>query len=96
MAVGSDDLTTLVAIGAITVSVIAVGGVLVRLIDRINKVGMKAREQVETIAKELADYKVEAAESYVSIGSLDTIKKEILGAIGDLTTRVNQLFVPKA
>jgi hypothetical protein len=90
------------AIG-VTVTVLAtIGGIVVRLTDRINKSEAKAdaagtaatesRADVERLEAAVVEFRVAVAKEYVSKDTLATFETRVLDAINRLTDRFDQLL----
>lgn len=96
---GALDWTVVAAIVSV---IIAVGGVLVRLVNRLNAAESRADSAaasvgtahlaVSRIEKELVDLRVDVAEKYVSKETLSALETRIVAAIDKLGDRLDRLI----
>lgn len=90
------------ALAAAITFAITVGGVLVRLVDRLNKSETKAAAadksactalaRIITVEKQLVDLRVSVAKEYVSHPTLATLENRIVEAINRLGDRLDKII----
>lgn len=99
------DFAEWTAIAAVITLLILVGGVLVRLIDRINKSEAAAtaatvaataaalnKLELERLEHDLVEHRVAVAKDYASKEAMRDSESRILSAIGDLGKRIDMIF----
>ncbi len=79
------------AISAIVAIVIAIGGVVVRLMDRINKAEIRSAT-VDRLEHDLVEHRVAVAREYVSKETLANLETRIVEAINRIGDRLDQIL----
>lgn len=90
------------ALVALVTVLLALGGAVARLMDRLNKAEAKALTAVDSAAiatarvtllqSELVEHRVSVAREYISRDTLVAMKSELVGAINRLGDRLDKLF----
>jgi hypothetical protein len=105
-----ENLQSYLALGTFAV---VIGGIIVRLVNRINTADKKAElasDKAQEVAIELAaskitqnilerdltNHRVEVAREYASRGMLENLETKIVGAIGQLGDRIDNMMQRKS